>query len=112
MELGTWESTKTCLRCAEAETKANRKMRARMACRHELEETMVDDGLEQRSLGWSRVALCWARERKGLAAMVEDVDEDEDVGVGLETRDCRSLLALEMAKLTMMRELARTRARC
>jgi hypothetical protein len=72
---------------------------------------MVDDGLEQHSLGWSRVALSWARERKGLAAMVEDVDEDEDAGVGLDTRDCRSLLAVETVKLTMMRELARTRTR-
>jgi hypothetical protein len=31
------------------------------------------------------------REREGLAAMVEDVDEDEDAGVGLDTRDCWSL---------------------
>jgi hypothetical protein len=43
--------------------------------------------------------------------MVEDVDEDEDAGVGLETRDYRSLLAVETVKLMMMRELARTRAR-
>jgi hypothetical protein len=42
--------------------------------------------------------------------MVEDVDKDEDAGIGLDTRECPSLFAVEMVKLTMMRELARTRA--
>jgi hypothetical protein len=37
--------------CTEAETKAERKTRACVACRLELEETMVDDGVEQHSLG-------------------------------------------------------------
>jgi hypothetical protein len=44
-----------------------------------------------------------------VGRMVEDADEDEDAGVGLETGDCRRLLVVEMGKLTMMWRLARAR---
>jgi hypothetical protein len=44
-----------------------------------------------------------------VGRMVEDADEDEDAGVGLETGDCRRLLVVEMGKLTMMWRLALAR---
>jgi hypothetical protein len=42
-----------------------------------------------------------------VGRMVEDADEDEDAGVGLETGDCRCLLVVEMGKLTMMWRMQR-----
>jgi hypothetical protein len=106
--------------CAEAETKADRKMRARVVCRLELEETMVDDGLELRSLGLEggtacrrrglrdargrRTYLdgatskepsweaCWRREEAGGGAEPDRVAKQKDAVLGADGEQAKTLV--------------------